>query len=750
MSGVAARADYKTVTGVPRSVQEPGRLPNAPTQQTTGVDSARQSPVKAGPMVEEFLKLLARALQHFHTYPATSPLCVDAATTCRSSLAGIPGSERLLFVVEPRVLRAGEVTIGLGTTIEHEIARRLHSARVSTIEIDRTASIRDLSRFCEDVAAYRDIEGAPTLAETLAAHGVDRIVLTTAHRPEVLHIGSPSAARSSVLSQERARLENASVSTEPSIHLYPPDIGWIRTDPGVELGTVSLQDLAILVDDPTTLATMLLRLADDDPSGAPATPASALERKFSDVTKVFGALEPRLARVMFAKLAGAVLALDTNSRKHLLEQTVLPGLLEGQPDGAVLQDFPDVDLADALSLLLDVETAAPELLTSALDRLELPAERREAMATLLEERVRTRLADMPGGESALDERTRQLIRVSSSGPKSFEEFCAYDLSIDEATAEAMARVGPAFHETDLLGTRLECVFRLVQLEPSPALVERLMIPLLQMLGDLERAERLDEVKVSLTRLAHLAEELRTPRPDVADVIATALGTYFDAARIGRLLAMHEAGGTQQASVAAIVTAVGTSIATPLFERLRTAERHTLERSLAHLMCEHAALLAPGLTKYVGEGTVSATAVLVRVLGFAGAGYEDAIASQLAHPDETVVRETLRALARTGTAAAASAVAALVRKRGSATQGLAEEALWHFKPEQAHVQVLELLRHRDFVMTSPRTAVRLLDRAGRSLNHGLEPALAALVPLRFRFWNPPVRRVGIRARFMLRP
>ena len=79
--------------------------------------------------------------------------------TCHSSLVAIPGSERLLFVVEPRELRAGEVTIGLGTTIEHEIARRLHSARVSTIEIDRAASIRDLSRFCEDVAAYRGSEG---------------------------------------------------------------------------------------------------------------------------------------------------------------------------------------------------------------------------------------------------------------------------------------------------------------------------------------------------------------------------------------------------------------------------------------------------------------------------------------------------------------------------------------------------------------------------------------------------------------
>ena len=390
----------------------------------------------------------------------------------------------------------------------------------------------------------------------------------------------------------------------------------------MELGSVSLPDLAILVDDPTTLATMLLRLADDGPEGSAVTPATALERKFSDVTKLFSVLEPRLARVMFAKLAGAVLSLDTNRRQNLLQKTVLPGLLDGEPDGAVLQDFPDVDLADALSLLLDVETAAPELLATALNRLELTAERRESMATLLEDRVRTRLgagSAGQGGESALDQRIRELIRVSAGECKSFEEFCAYDLSIDAATAEAIARVGPTILETDLLGARLECAFHLVRLEPSPVLVERLLRPALQLLLELERAGRLDEVTSSLTRLARLVDELRGPRPDVADVISAALETYFDSARIGRLLAMYEAGETQRAAAVAIITAVGTGLATPLFERLKSAERHDARAFTDPTAVRSGGILAPGLVKHVGDGTVSATAVLVRVLGFAGPG-----------------------------------------------------------------------------------------------------------------------------------
>ena len=85
MSGVAAAADYKTEIRPTNSGEDPGQLPRSLEPSTPGVDAVRQAPAKAGSPVEEFLKLLARALQHFHTYPATSPLCVDAVTTCHSA-----------------------------------------------------------------------------------------------------------------------------------------------------------------------------------------------------------------------------------------------------------------------------------------------------------------------------------------------------------------------------------------------------------------------------------------------------------------------------------------------------------------------------------------------------------------------------------------------------------------------------------------------------------------------------------------
>ena len=54
----------------------------------------------------------------------------------------------------------------------------------------------------------------------------------------------------------------------------------------------------------------------------------------------------------------------------------------------MLRDFPDVDLAESLCLLLELETAAPEVVTAALNRLDLPAERRETVVPLIDEKLR--------------------------------------------------------------------------------------------------------------------------------------------------------------------------------------------------------------------------------------------------------------------------------------------------------------------------------------------------------------------------
>ena len=276
------------------------------------------------PAVEEFLQLLARAVRQFHTYPATSPLCTDAISACHKVLASLDGRDRLACRVTPRELIVDDIGIGAGTIVEHEIVRRLHRSHVAALDIDRSASPRDLSRFSTDVLRCDDlVRTKTTLAELLAEHGVETIAPHLAQRPEMLEVGTPPASRSHLVTRERRRRQALLAAAGPASYLYPPDKGWVRLDPSSIFDTISLVDLAILVDDPADIAAMLLRLTDDE-AGAESRDG-ALQQKFSDVATLLAALDPPLARVMFSKLARAVLDLGPERRTDLLRRTILPG-----------------------------------------------------------------------------------------------------------------------------------------------------------------------------------------------------------------------------------------------------------------------------------------------------------------------------------------------------------------------------------------------------------------------------------------
>ena len=336
------------------------------------------------------LRLLARATRQFHTYPAASPMCIDAVMACHEALKAVAHRDRISARVTPREFVIDEVPIGAGSVIEHELTRRLFRLRVASIDIDREATPRHLTRFCVDLVESDDHDGGDmTFAERLVEHGVDSIVVEMMHQPAVLDVGAPPAPTRDLLDHERQRRDELTQPDAPVSYLYPPDKGWVRMDPAQRLDAVSLVDLVVLVNDPADVATMLLRLTGDDMSG-PDVKERALERKYSDITMLCSALDPRLAQIMFGKLAKAVLKLEPDRRNNLLQRTILPGLLDGKADGRVLHDFPDVDLAESICLLLDLETAAPEVLSAALNRLDLAPERRAALEPLINDRQRAR------------------------------------------------------------------------------------------------------------------------------------------------------------------------------------------------------------------------------------------------------------------------------------------------------------------------------------------------------------------------
>ena len=294
----------------------------------------------------DFFQLLARAVHQFHTYPPTSPLCTDAIAACHAAFMALELEEPLTIRIGKRELLLEDEGIGRGTIIEQQLWRPLHRARVAAVEIRPDVALRDWSQFCPIVAAsLRQSRQSANLSELMLDAGVGAIIARVTPRPELFEVGAPPAPMQVVVDRERTR-QSLLPASGPAQHLYPPDKGWVRVDPTVRYESISLLDLTVLINEPAELASMLTRLIDEDASDETSR-AAALQHRYSDVVMLIGALDARLARILFSKLSRAVLSLDSDRRRALLKGAILPGLLDGRVNGeAVLWEFPDIDLAD--------------------------------------------------------------------------------------------------------------------------------------------------------------------------------------------------------------------------------------------------------------------------------------------------------------------------------------------------------------------------------------------------------------------
>lgn len=696
-----------------------------------------------------FLKLLSRAARQARTYPATSPLCVDAIAECHRAFSAIDGKP-LAFRVSSRDLIVDDVRIGRDSIIEHELARPLHRARVVSVEIDHTVSARDWSRFCAVlIACHRPTNVKTTVAELLLESGVGAIVARTAPRPEMVDLGAPAPAVRHLVERERAH--QAPRTGGPVQYFYPPDKGWVRFDPSVQYDSISLLDLAVLVNDPTELAGILMRMTDDDGEDG-VKPEVALEQKYGDVVTLISALDPRLAQLLFSKLARAVLDLDSDRRQTLLRRSILPGLLDGRVNSeAVLTEFPDVDLAEALCLLLDLETAAPGLLPAAVDRLHLSSERRATVIPF----VKARLKAGPSAsgtdrriDTDLGRYAEALIRVDSSSKRNFADLAAFDLSMTAETASTLAGIRAAIETTDSADARLTCLSSLTRLEPNPVVVDAFLDRSLEALREVVLAAQWSRLLFWLTRFLEIASALQESRPELADAVRQLSNRLCDQSLVLRLGDLCGGGEQEKAHVDAIVAAVGRSMVPAWFEALESAASRTRVTPLLPVLSAHARSMAPAVARSLSSCGTEALRVAIALLGSAGAGYEGAIAEQLQRCDARGGREALGVLARIGTNKAAAVVVDQIENGSAWAPAAAEEALWRLPSALALAKARELLERRKFVVRHPELAARLLVRVAHGKREGLAPVLERLVSLRHHFWSPAVMRVGVKARELL--
>ena len=251
--------------------------PTAPATRPT----RPEAPAPAGLAgVDLFVTAIARAIQRHQAYPADSPLCGEAVTSCLRALTGLTDRETISLRVQGGRLLADDEPVQTSQLVAADLARRFRRSGVAAVTFERDVTAREITRFCRELLRRDDREAVlDPLADVLLQFGVEHIHPAAAPRAEILELGVPSADRLPLVEHQRARQEDA-VANGPVVHLYPPDKGWVRVDPAAALRDASLLNLVLLVEDPAALATMLVQLSED---GTTANPADALADKVEEI-----------------------------------------------------------------------------------------------------------------------------------------------------------------------------------------------------------------------------------------------------------------------------------------------------------------------------------------------------------------------------------------------------------------------------------------------------------------------------------
>lgn len=686
--------------------------------------------------IDAFLTLFARAVRQLHAYPVTSQVCVDAINACRTHLAAIDGVDEISLTVTPDTLLMLEHPVGDGAFVAQELTRRLNRARVAGMTIQRECTARDLTRFC--VNLLRCSESADrtlSVAAMMADDGVEAVTVEVMSRREVLQVDPSLPRQRELIAHERKRREAAPPANTRTVHLFPPHRGWIRLDPAESYDAMSLADLTILVDDPNELAAMLQRLVDEGQPGREVEPP-ALERRFSDVAALFAGLEPRLSRVMFERLARVINGMENERRRELLLRTVLPSIFDRRPGVQVLHAFADADLAESLCLLYDAENGGRAVALSALDHLKLEPERHAVVLPLMEDLMSARIDPALGLDAAsaiaLDQQARRLTTIEATAQRSFVELSGLDFRLDDQARETIGAVCAGIRESDGLMVELLCLVNLVGLQPNPEIAGPFVRGAMERAGQLVAAGRWSDLALALDRLAKTTGSLRERRPEITALVDTELSSFATSGFAAALLRQHSQGTGSQAISLTLIDALGPAIAPALLSLLET---DAAAASVAvGLMCERASLFAPALAEGIPSCTSTTRAHVARVLGHAGAGYEDHVAGLCTAREEKTTREALRALSRIGTRQAAELVALMAKDARGWMSTAAIEALLRFPPETGAQPIRDLLAHRAFVLAQPAAASRLIGRVSQAPVTNFEPVLRDIWSFRFRFWN----------------
>ena len=318
-----------------------------------------------------------------------------------------------------------------GTIVEQELARRLHAASIAQVTIERSAS--------GPRARQVLLRPHPVRHPARAAPQPDRSARGARRQPHRPARGLPAAGHRNQRAVGTRRGPHRAAARPPrrALRLGRPDRSSLSSGQGLGPRRSDRSLRAGLARRPRAP-----RAGSRDPRrhaaaadrrrrlGRRGEGDEALSRKFSDVATLFAALDPRVSRVMFGKLARAVLDLQPETATEPAAQDHPPGPSRREDRRRGAQGLPR---RRSGGIAVPAARSRNRRAGSGHDRARASrASRRATGGTDAARAIRawTRARGTTPQDAGLDAHAKKLTRIDREKARSFAEFSAFDLALD--------------------------------------------------------------------------------------------------------------------------------------------------------------------------------------------------------------------------------------------------------------------------------------------------------------------------------
>ncbi len=703
--------------------------------------------------VASFIGALARAVHAFHTYPADSPARGDVIERVRERLHPcVDGDADVLAVdVTNEGLMVEDEPIAADRGPERALALALRKTYVSTLEIRAGAPTGDFRQLCA-LLAYPDqlLDRVEDLPEILAERGVTHIIAHMVSTHRTIEGGTVPPTLLDLVERQRER-------RGPTGSGGLAEGGWIRLDPSVPLGRVTLEDLPLLLRDAPSLGKALHRMTGRKNDKLSAT--QALVSHYGEIARLYEACEESVSETLYRRLADVVRRLPDETRLRLMKREVLPDLVDGRRRGTILRHFAQEEVADALWLLLDLGVGGVEMLTAGLANLDLPEENLAGVV----DRVTRRLSEEEASDDAWAEWIRRAaaargkddpdpddaapvtdrLRVQSDAEGDYLALRSFDLSVDPETAATLDDVVERIAASDPTNVMLRSCADILRLGADPSVANSVMRKSRGLFFDLESRGDVGTLADWLARFARVAREHDAHDGEIATIIREVLNQYVTPEFIHRV-AVLPPGGHAEPPLVTIICEMGETGVGALIDSLAAESDMAARSRLLTALEPRAPDLAADLVDYLSHPKWYVVRNVVMLLGHAGPGWEDAVAEGIEHDHPRVVREAFLGLSRIGTPAALDHTEKALRHTSEEVRKHAGEAVFRFDPTLSHSVVQAALHDRELGRLHPALLRRLLLAAEKRDLDGLIPATRRLRWHCLAVWNAERRSLGWQA------